>query len=61
MQKLALYNERITNILEIFYDTIIIVPFFPKRSLKTLIVMIEKGKGPVLGKLRTIQLIEANL
>jgi len=29
--------------------------------MKILDVTIEKGKGPVLGKLRTIQLIEANL
>jgi len=28
---------------------------------KTLDITIEKGKGPVLGKLRTIQLIEADL
>ena len=29
--------------------------------MKTLDLTIEKGKGPVLGKLRTIQLIEADL
>ena len=40
---------------------IIIVQFFPKRWLKKLVVMIEKAKGSVLGKLSTTQLIEADL
>ena len=39
----------------------IVVQFFPDRWLKILVVSIEKGKGPVLGKLRTIQLIKADL
>ena len=29
--------------------------------MKTLLIMIEKGKGPILRKHRTIQLIEADL
>jgi len=61
MYKMTLTNERMTNLLIKFYNMIIAVQFFPNRWLKTLVVMIEKGKGPVLGKLRTIQLIEADL
>ena len=33
---------------------------YPKRWLNILNNMLEKGKGPVLGKLRTIQLVEAD-
>ena len=29
--------------------------------VETLVAMIEKGKGPVLGNLRTMQLTEANV
>ena len=61
MHKIALINERITNLLVKYYNIIITVQFSPERWLKTLVVMIEKGKGPVLGKLRTIQLTEADL
>ena len=43
------------------YDIIIKVQFFPERWLKMRVIMIEKVKGPVLGKLRKIQLIEADL
>ena len=31
------------------------------RWLKVLDVILEKGKGPIIGKLRIIQLIEADL
>ena len=61
MYKIALNNERMTNLLVKYYNMIIAVQFFPARWLKRLVVMIAKGKGPVLGKLRTIQLIEADL
>ena len=33
---------------------------FPEGWLKTLVVMIKKGKGPLLENLRTIQLAEAD-
>ena len=31
---------------------------YPERWLQTHNIILEKGKGPVLGKLRTIQLVE---
>ena len=37
------------------------VQFFLERWLKPLAIMIEKGKGPVLGILRTIQLVKADM
>ena len=50
-----------TNKLVEYYNVIVAVQFFLERWLKTLIVMIEKLKGPALGKLHTIQLIEADM
>ena len=35
--------------------------FFQERWFKTLVIMIEKGKGHFLGKLRTIQFVESDL
>ena len=58
---MTLINERMTNLLVKYYNVIIAVQIFPARWLKTPAVMIEKGKGPVLGKVRIIQLIEADL
>ena len=49
------------NILIRYYNTIIKQQYYPKWWLKILEVMIEKGKGAKLGKLRIIQLIEADL
>ena len=49
------------KILLIFYNTIFKRGIYPKRWLKVLDIIFEKGKGLILGKLRMIQLIEANL
>ena len=43
-----------------YYNHCIMKGFYPRRWLKALDVTLEKGKGPVLGKLRNIQLIEAD-
>ena len=43
-----------------YYNLIIKYRYYLTRWLKTLDVTIEKGKKPILGKLRTIQLIEAD-
>ena len=59
--KYLLESDRMIYILTRYYNTIIEQQYYPKRWLKILEVMIEKGKGAKLGKLRTIQLIEANL
>ena len=58
MCKITLNNERMTKMLVSCYKIITTVQFFTERCLKVLVVMIEKGKGPVLGILRSIQLIE---
>ena len=59
--KIGLSHETMINLLVKYYSIIITVQFFPERWLTTLVVMIEKGRGTVLGKLRTIQLAEADL
>ena len=59
--KCALDSKVMTKILLIFYNTLIKNGYYLKRWLKVLDVILEKGKGPVIGKLRTIQLIEADL
>ena len=48
-------------ILTSYYNKIVKTCYYPKRWLSILDVMIEKGKGPRLGKLQTIQLIEADM
>ena len=59
--KCALDSKIMTDIFVLYYSTLIRKGFYLKRWLKVLDVILEKGKGPVLGKLRTIQLIEADL
>ena len=50
-----------TRILVRFYNTVMKKGCYLKRWVKLLAVILEKGKGPIIGKLRTIQLIEADL
>ena len=50
-----------TKILVKFYTTVVRKGYYLKRWVKLLAVILEKGKGPIIGKLRTIQLIEADL
>jgi len=59
--KCSLDSERMTNILVAFYNLIIKRGYYPARWLDILDVMIGKGKGMLLGKLRIITLIEADL
>jgi len=61
MYKCALSNKRLIIFLVRFYNIIVEKQYFPTRWQKMLDVMIEKNKGPVIGKLRTIQFIEADL
>ena len=44
-----------------YYNLIIKHCFYPSRWMKILDIVIEKGKELILGKLRIIQLIEADL
>jgi len=59
--KCALESERMTNHLVAFYNILIEKGYYPKRWQKITDVILEKGKGPRLGKLRTITLIEGDL
>ena len=61
MYKITLTNKRMKTLLVKNCNMMIAVQFFSARWLKPLVVMIEKEKGPMLGKLRIIQLIEADL
>jgi len=60
LYKYSIQSELITELLVKYYNAIIIKEFYSLRWLKTLNIILEKGKGPVLGKLRMIQLIEAD-
>ena len=57
----ALESEIMTGTLVTFYNLVMRSGRYLKRWLKILDVMLEKGKGPLLEKLRTMQLCEADL
>ena len=59
--KCALECERMIEVLIKFYNIVIKHNHYPKRWLKAVDVMIEKGKGPRIDKLRTLEMIEADL
>ena len=61
MYKCALESSTMTKILVKFYTTVVRKGYYLKRWIKLLAVILEKGKGPIIGKLRTIQLVEADL
>ena len=61
MHKCRLCSEKLTKLLVVYYNIIINKGFYLSRWLQVLDVMLKKGKGLVLDKLRTIQLIEADL
>ena len=52
--KYSLASERFTNAIVEFYNIIISECHYLNRWLDILEVLIEKGHGPTLGKLRTI-------
>ena len=60
MYKCTLASERMTGILIKFYNVIVRKQYYPKRWLKVLDVMLDKGKEPLVRKLQTIQLIKAD-
>ena len=49
------------KVLVVYYNILIINQYYPVYRLKILDIMLGKGKGLILGKLRTIELIEADL
>jgi hypothetical protein len=59
--KCAIDSKIMTKILLLLYNTLFRKGWYLKRWKKVLDVILEKGKGPIIGKLRTIQLIEADL
>lgn len=59
--KCSLGSDRMTLILVSYYNIIIANGYYPKRWLKILDAILGKGKGMIIGKLRTITLIEADL
>ena len=50
-----------TEILVPYYNILIHKGYYPKQWLKILDTMLVKGKGMILGKLRTIMLIKEDL
>ena len=59
--KCALPCKRLTATLVSFYNMLLKHMRYVKRWLNIVDMMLEKGKGPTLGKLRTITLIEGDL
>ena len=49
-----------TKILLSFFNALMWMGYYPKSWTKVLDVIVDKGKECVAGKLRTIQLIEAD-
>ena len=59
--KCALGSQYMTEILITFYNAVFRKGHYLERWIKLLAVILEKGKGPIIGKLRTLQLIEGDL
>ena len=53
--------ERMTTVLVHLHNATLKHKHYPKRWLDVLDVMIEKGKGSRINKLRVIQIVEADL
>ena len=61
VHKCALGVDRMTHVLVTFYNILIKNEHYPKRWLMMLDAMLGKGKGWIIGKLRIVTLIEADL
>ena len=61
MHKCAIELERMKEVLVKFYNVIVKHQCYPKRWLDALDMMLEKGKGNLISKLRVIQIIEEDL
>ena len=61
VHKLVVNNEEFVEVLILFCNLVIQKEIVLKRWRSVLDAMLEKGKGPLLGKLRVIDLIEGDL
>ena len=52
--KCALGSHKMNIILVTFYNAVLKKGYCLQRWIKLLAVILEKGKGPIIGKLRTI-------
>ena len=59
--KCALQCVRMTAIFVCFYNALLKQCYYPKRWQAQVETTLEKGKGPIIGKLRTVTLIEGDL
>ena len=59
--KCAILSDRMTAVLIWFYNVLFQKNYYPRRWQSIVETTLEKGKGPVLGKLRSITLIEGDL
>ena len=59
--KCALESTKMISILVRFYNMVMRKGYYLKKWVKLLDVILEKGKGPIIGKLHTIKLIEVDL
>ena len=59
--KCALGSERMVHMLVKRYDAIIKFNHYPERWLKKIDVIIEKGKGPRIKKIRILEMIEVGV
>ena len=59
--KMVIDNDEFLEILILFYNLVIIKGIVLDRWRNTIDAMLDKGKGPLLGKLRIIELIEGDL
>ena len=58
--KLTVNNEEFMEVLMLFYNLVLQKGIVLERWRSAIDVKIEKGKGPILGKLRVIELIEGD-
>lgn len=56
---MTLSSEKVTNLLIRYYNCIMRAGYYPDQWRRILDVIVEKGKGPILGKLYIIQFIKA--
>ena len=61
MRECALDRARMTMILVTLFNKFLQRCYYPNRWIKIVETTLEKGKGPIIGKLRNIILIEGDL
>ena len=61
VRKCVLEREGMVKVIVKFCNTIIKFNHYPERWLKSVDVMIEKGKGPRITKLRTLEMAEEDM